>query len=322
MIFFTIAFGQSHVASFFRNALYSVLQQNEIDKVGRKYGLNFLIGTTKQSEAQAKDEIARIMAEHPDCHFDIISVEGKDDLSGEDRGLLVSVLLRLCMIHCLNENKKFFYIAPDTVYSPDVLRYALAQHEVTGRVVAIFNGRVNIRFTETDRVRDYLSRDGGVLQAYLENWDDAMNLMVPKDNDPKDIKIIDHAIIKNGNFVSIFTANPNPTLGKFEMQDLVLFERSFSLMDWDHFWKERLLDQNRLYVQTNLDLGMSIELDDDASLMSGAQRIKKARERVGYVNHLREMSEKMLKTRRASDDFSRIELGSRLNMVSFSARLP
>jgi hypothetical protein len=73
-----------------------------------------------------------------------------------------------------------------------------------------------------------------------------------------------HMIYRADDRIYIFCSHPNPVLGKFTKDDLFFFTSSKGVASWDHGWRDHLFQEGRLFVQTNIDLGMSIEPESRA----------------------------------------------------------
>lgn len=321
MVFITIMFGKKYIDSYFDNALYSICRQNNFEQINEHNEAVFLILTTVESEKFIRDRLGKLGKWALNCKFDVRSFNVVEQEDQYFKRILPLVMLRYAISYCINKDKKFFLLCPDTVYSSEVLGYALEQYLITGRIVSIYNGKTTLGFNESDKIAKYFNERQGFINLYIDNWAEHANLMVLKDSNPENVLFESHAIIKNDYYISIYTSNPNPTLGKFEMQDLLFFERAQSFEAWDHYWKDRLAEQHRLFVQTNLELGMSIELDDSSSTVTGDRAMQIWRERQRSIEAVRNVSDKFLEAPRMPSDYRKHEFGSRLSMVNFSARL-
>src|SRR5262249_2812027 len=137
-------------------------------------------------------------------------------------------------------------------------------HRLTGKVVSIFNGRVSLDDSDPEAFRDVLSdalsRPQGVLELFNSNMIDQWRA---RSTDNPDVIPVDQSgslLYKDGDMTYIFSGAPNPFMGTFTEADLVYFA-STRFTVWDHDWQDRLFDMRRLLVQTNLDRGMSIEIE-------------------------------------------------------------
>ena len=321
MIFITMMFGEKYINSYFDNALYSICMQKNFEKINKENDSVFLILTTSESERFVREGMRRLGDWASKCKFEVRSFNVGEQDDVYFKRTLPLVMLRYAITYCLNSNKEFFLLCPDTVYSSNVLEYSVDQYKLTGKIVSIFNGKSTLKFSDTKEIRNSLSKRRGIVDLYINNWTDHVNLLVMEEANPENIIIDDHATIQKENYISIYTSNPNPTYGKFEMQDLLFFEKAQTFEAWDHFWKDRLAEQHRLFVQTNLELGMSLELEDSTSTISGERAMQAWLERQKSVEIVRGISNQFLETPRALSDYRKHGFGNRLSMVNFSARL-
>ena len=91
-----------------------------------------------------------------------------------------------------------------------------------------------------------------------------------------------HVILEDGDFVHMFCPNLNPFIGKFTTEDLVFYTDSDRYVDWDSRWRTYLANHNRLVVLTNLDAGMSLEIDPpetDAKMMNHTRVLRQKSQR-------------------------------------------
>ena len=183
---------------------------------------------------------------------------------------------------CVDRNEVFVHLVPDLVYSPGVLSTCYKLHALTGRVVATFNARCAPKEDEPALSDDEMMEAGTstreMLRFFLKHrtyyW---------HDNETSDIRAIPgnlkgYLLYTDPGRVIIFTNNPNPMLGKFQRSDITAFANKASLNNWDNDWKDQLVVQNRLLVQSNLDAGMSIEDAPRERRLSDTFSVKTIRE--------------------------------------------
>jgi hypothetical protein len=191
-------------------------------------------------------------------HFSTIDVsylEDKDPANYPDRGQWLNDTLRDLMLkvvaHCVKLDRPFIFTAADVFYSDGIIENCYLLHE-PGDDLAGFH-----------RLRQ--SGKSGYRKAFLKyrtrlwrTWTIASSEEFPDAN-------FGHVLLEDGEFIHLFCPNLNPFLGKFTMDDLVFFTDSTQYVDWDSHWRIYLASRNRLVILTNLDAGMSIEIDPPPS---------------------------------------------------------
>lgn len=169
--------------------------------------------------------------------------------------------------YCIQKDQIFFMAVPDLIYSDGLVRECYDLHKLTHKVVLVFNGRIR----PNEGSQDFLNQDlldaakrlHGLrdlffwhMEQFWRNW---------STTDPEQfIDAVSGKLIyfaPRGTY--IFMDTPNPTLGKFTVDDLVFFSESKSgLQAWDRLWRDHLLQSGRALVQPNIDLFMSVEPEE------------------------------------------------------------
>ena len=177
-------------------------------------------------------------------------------------------LLRDAVDYCLKKDRSFLFAVPDLVFSNGAIKTSWQLHRMTGKMVSIFNGRVQSKVDEppfSPALMPKLTREQGVRDFFFSNMVADWHNWTTTDPDViPDPTLPGHLILKSDHHSFVFS-RPNPVIGRFTQRDLMFFtDERVSLWHWDHDWQDALLREGRLQVQTNLDLGMSIELEDGA----------------------------------------------------------
>jgi hypothetical protein len=166
---------------------------------------------------------------------------------------------------CIKRDRSFLFAVPDIVYSNGSIETCWQLHRMTGKVVSIFNGRVLPKDGEppfSPEMMTQWTRPHGVRDFFFSHMNGTWHKSMTTDPDVvPDHARRGHLIFRRDRFSFVFS-RPNPVIGRFTERDLMLFASGGNIKSWDHEWQDRLMAEGRLQVQTNLDLGMSIELDD------------------------------------------------------------
>lgn len=238
MVIFSVAFTESYITRLFTRALPSLL-------AGNHPPFHLLVCTTENDRPRVEEELAKL--NYP---ASIISIAFKGALNPANAVQISSFLLRQAVRHCLDHNEIFCAVCPDLIYAPDTLGNALTLHNITGKVVALFNGRVQLP-EGCDHTQPPLSLFKQHMNAH---WRE--NITGDEHATPGTMN--GHQIYTNHIF-RIWGSAPNPFLGRFQHEDVLLLAGQRGMRKWDHAWVQHLDTSNRLLVQTALRDGMSIE---------------------------------------------------------------
>jgi hypothetical protein len=290
MILYSIIFGKEFIDKFFDICLPSLLTRNNIPSVGEDVTL--LIPTIQEDVNYIKSRLRDCKAgEVFGGRISVIALEadrGADDsLVSERRVAQVfsfQLLLRV-MAFCIERRESFLFAAPDCIYSDGVVGSAWALHRMTGKVVSVFCGRVSPHPDDAAYYKTLIETPNGVRDEFLRSMAKLWRHTATDDATGAGVDILGHYIYRDSNKLMILTDHPNPFLGRFEPEDLDVFLEAGEIRTWDNQWEEQLFKQNRLVVQTNLDVGMMIEPDSETREQGDLDsNINQARQR-----HLRKM---------------------------------
>ncbi len=154
-------------------------------------------------------------------------------------------------------------LSPDIVYSAGIIDSCYELHSLTGRVVALFNGRVGPQPGEPPFAADALLGVSRSARDMVDFFFNHMNATWRENTttDTKQIKGADpgHLVFQSERRRLIFFPTPNPFLGRFKPADLIAFSGRQGFTAWDHAWTDTLRATDRLLVQTDLDAGLGLE---------------------------------------------------------------
>lgn len=327
MIVFAIVFGEPYVDAFFETALPSLLTPGNIPALtSRDVEVSLVFFTTESSVPIIAERAKRPMAGME--HFTTIDVSflrDKDPARYADRGQWQNDTMRDLMMkavaYCVQADRPFIFANADVLYSNGIVENCYRLHRATSKVAAAFNGRVapGADLEAFHALRQ--SGDDGYKKAFLKyrsalwrSWTVASSEDFPDAN-------FGHVILEDGDFVHLFCANPNPFLGKFTTEDLVFFTDSDRYVDWDSRWRIHLAHRNRLVVLTNLDAGMSMEIDppdSDAKMANHTRVLGQRSQRRGET--LRLLEEWNMDTDTFRAEQRRSHYDTDFNMFCFTTR--
>lgn len=241
VILFSLAFTESYITRLFTRALPSILSLPVNEPI------QLLLATAAQDKALTESYLKK--QPHP------ATIIATKFTGSEDKTQLASHLLRQAVKFCIEKNEIFCAVIPDLIYSTNFLLNALRFHHITGKVVATFNGRIeehNLDLGLSPLDNFFLHRN--------RTWRD--NTTTDEETTPG--TTIGHMIYEAPGCRVVFGSAPNPSLGRFKPEDLLLLAGPRGIRKWDHAWVDYLENNNRLFVQTDLRLGMSIEPETEA----------------------------------------------------------
>lgn len=279
IVFFVIAYGEDHIRLFFERSLPSLLTAGNlpavahlkpellfctrkedfplISRMGGLKGLNEIFGD--------RIVLAGVPPGMAEFQPDLADSEDTNAIKlGHHRRLLSHFFLCRAASVCVKRNATFVHLSPDFVYADSTVANAWTIHRLTGKTISVFNGRVGINMDESQdfdqSLQEAITQPYGILKFFGRNMIKQWHHW--STSDPDTIPTDDPGILlyKSGEMTHIFSSAPNPLMGKFTKEDIVYFSANRFTV-WDHDWQDMLFDQRRLFVQTNLDLGMSIEIE-------------------------------------------------------------
>lgn len=270
MIVFSIAFGKPYIDKLFDRCLPSLFSESRPPRLENKK-ISFFFFTLVSSAEYLKSRAAnsRFSREFGGIAIVPADIRSVDNLpvsaDSEPPRQTAGTLLQAAIQTCIKMDEVFVHAVPDLVYTPHAIETAHNLHKLTGKVVAIFNGRVKptngVNFTTETLLRAGSSEKSCVdfFFRHMNPWWQA-NTTTSLDR----IAGTDagHLAVNAEASRMIFCAAPNPFLGTFLPSDLPVFSHVNGMSCWDQSWRKQLIYTNRLLVQTNLDAGMSIEPED------------------------------------------------------------
>jgi hypothetical protein len=271
MIVFAIVFGEPYVKSYFDVALPSLLTDRNVPAMVRRGIEVSLVFFTTESSVPLIAERAKTPVPGMELFssVDVSYLKDKNPANYADRGQWLNDTMRDLMLkvvaHCLKHDQPFIFTAADVFYSNGIIENCYLLHRATAKVVGTFNGRVEPGEDLEDFHRLRQSGDSGYRKAFLKYRTSLWRTWTINSSEAFPDANFGHVILEDGEFVHLFCPNLNPFMGRFTTDDLVFFTDSTQYVDWDSHWRIYLADHNRLVILTNLDAGMSIEIDPPAS---------------------------------------------------------
>jgi hypothetical protein len=267
VIIFTIIFGEQYVDKFFDITLNSIVTANNVPAIEEDTTLLLMTTNhdvpyirTKLGQSAARQAFGgRIRVIANDIDYDKID---RETTPRTVLGGIVYQLLIRAIVHCIEQDECFCHVPPDILYSDGALHSAWALHQMTGKVVSIFTGRVSAQPGGASYYNELIKRPMGVRDEFVRAMGEVWHRLATSDPTKSGTNVRGHYLLRDSRQLMILTRSPNPFVGKFEPDDLEVFLHHERFSAWDHQWEEYLLRRNRLMVQTNLDIGMSIELDE------------------------------------------------------------
>jgi hypothetical protein len=240
MIVFSIAFGARYVNRLFARCLPSLLA------APRPAPVSLLIVT----EAAYADEVkARADALVADPIILALDIAGTNDTTVKS-----TLMLNHAVRHCLEADDVFAFAVPDLVYQRGTLASCHALHQLTGKTVAIFNGRVGEDLSDAD-LRGAAAA-GGLADLFFAHMSPQWRRNTTTTTAAAG-ELPGHLAVDTPDLRGVFCAVPNPFLGRFAEEDCYRLTASFRA--WDHDWRAALQNTGRLIAHTDLDAAMSVE---------------------------------------------------------------
>jgi len=173
-------------------------------------------------------------------------------------------LLSYVIAYCLKNDRLAFNLVPDLIYSRGSLINAFRLFNYTKKCISFCNARLSPRVSELSD-DEIISQEPKVLlfRFISADWLDARQNNLSSYAGTKF-----NFFMKYPEYFLLTPLGPNPMMVKFREEDLGMFLRNRTYAIWDDQWQEFLRKSNRLVVQTNLDLGMSVEIDNNSKIYS------------------------------------------------------
>jgi hypothetical protein len=264
MIVMPIAFGRRYIDAFFDLCLPSLMTPNNFPVLCDE-PLTLFFCTTESFVPYLRQRIRTsdyrdIFEGRVNIHFIAFEpVESDDALERANKQRKVSFALLIQAIKfCLARDESFVFPSPDNLYSDGIIESNWELHRLTGKIVGNFPGRVEDAPGGNDYYRELIKCPSGVKDYFFSHPEERWFDHVTNDPDQLPGETVGHQVLNGRRAVHIF-AHPCPFMGKFAPEDLFKFLEVGVFAAWDHEWLTFLTEKRRMLVQTNLDLGMSIE---------------------------------------------------------------
>jgi hypothetical protein len=325
MIIFSVAYGKKYIDMWIDRGIPSVLSPANKKILEREDTILFICTITDDVNYLRKkihsSGLAKIFGNRIRIHHIPYVPSQNDHEEPQRRKKLSYALLMRALIFCFEQDQPFCFLVPDCIYSEDILEISWDLHQLTGKTVANFNGRVFPLPEDADIQKSILSHPNGVKRHFLDHMDPLwIDWSVTNPNDIAG-ENKGHQIIKRERSFHVFTSAPNPFMGRIQEQDLFFFAESGTFGVWDHQWVERLREQHRLLIQTNLDLCMTIEPwpSEEAMMVAVGEIMQKEKDRGERRSHfLGELFGREKENERARWE----KYAMHGNVCCFSGRLP
>jgi hypothetical protein len=327
MIVFAVVFGAPHIEMFFERCLPSLMTPGNLPSLGDEK-LNLLIGTLDQDEAL----IHRKFRENPSIeavfsNIEVMPSAAHESISakvGHDRLITQSVvyhLLMRCVTACFRSQQPFLFAVADLMYLDGTVRSSWDLFKATGRTVAILSVKTRAGDRDTAYYRRLFDIPGGIKAELFENLTFAQYRSV-SDMNPSvaNAPTMDGTYgVVSGDHLMIFSRNPSPILGQFQSDDLLFLGEHERINMWDNHWVRFLNDSGRLLVQTNMDLGVTIEPEPSEEL--GSKLDRNAARRAQTDEKRGRLFSDLLETSDFKDAARRRRFDNPMNNYCFSIRV-
>lgn len=276
MIVLTLAYGAPFIKKFFERCLPSLLSPGNLPFI-RDESPELCLMTLHEdleiinqylSQSQITDTFSNRI------HILPLGLSRTSDvaITSEFKSIVTTNLLCRAADLCLKRDKSFFMAVPDLIYSDDTIKICWPLHRLSGKVVAIFNGRVCPKLGRDVFTSEELPKPGNgahSMRDFFFQWmNDDWRRLTTTNPDVIPGNDIGRIIFQDSIGTHIFFRNPNPTLGKFTTDDLFFFSLGHTIGSWDRTWLSTLMKTNRVIVQTNIDACMSIEPEQRSAMES------------------------------------------------------
>lgn len=267
MIVFTIAFGERYIKRFFERCLPSLFAPDRPLKLGGEK-ISLRVITLKRDAdliTRYKDSDAvRYFSSIGTVHVDAVAIESGESAELPDLENVKRTLLLHAVAMCIENDEVFVHASPDHIYAPGVIDTCFEMHRLTGKVIALFNGRVAPTSGEPDFPTEILLSASKSARGMVDFFFNNMNALWRNNStsDPSRISGIEPGMLafQSDDRRIVFYSNPNPFLGKFKPTDLLAFAGVYGFSSWDHGWRDALVGADRLLIQSDLNCGISIEV--------------------------------------------------------------
>lgn len=315
---FSIAYGRPYIDKLFGRCAPSLMTPGNLGKFVRD-DVSMVVGTLEEDIHYLRQKFLESPLKKKVNVLDILALPKSIISRQKNTKDIQKRLLQEIVTYFVRRNLVFFHAPPDCIFSDDTIYNQLCLHQISGKIVAIFNGRTQ-EVSQGDAVYlDVIQSKNGVKNFFFNNYSQEWAAWRSGHPDQVAGARAGHAIYQEKDRAFIFCNKPNPSVGLFTHEDLAHFVIQGTYSSFDNNWLQLLIKHNRLLVQTNLDMGMSIEPDpvviDDARAARQRKLDKIAKGRVTHIYERADVGvlpEETLR-RRKFDDV--------LNMICFSTKL-
>ena len=281
MIVCTIAFGKHYIDQFFDTCLYSLMTRNNLRSIPESQPF-LTIATLKGDADYVQQRLReRNIVEFFGTRVDVIWTEIGDTeeqcadiLQNHGDQVAYHLLMRLIQ-YCLERDEIFLFTASDTLYADGTVNAAWKYHGLTGRIVGIFAARLEEQPGGPAFYRSVLDQPNGVRDIFVRHVSPDPGSLVSHYGTVNPDARMGAQIVLDDRSISVFATVTNPFIGRFTPEDCALFAEYGRFGAWDTIWSPYLHRQNRLFVLTNLDLGMAMEFVPKAHVARSLENYRK-----------------------------------------------
>lgn len=226
-----------------------------------KDDVSMVVGTLETDIEYIKDKFNNSALKKMVKGLDLLALP-KTSISKEAKNAEIQTLLiRQIVTYFVRHNFIFFHAPSDCVFADETMYNHWCLHRMSGKVVAIFNGRTREVSADNAVYLDIIRTKSGVKNFFMRNYSREWDAW--RSDHPSHVAgaRVGHAIFQEPDRAHIFCNMPSVSVGRFNENDLQHFVLEGTVASLDNDWLQLLVRQNRLLVQTNLDMGMSIEPD-------------------------------------------------------------
>jgi hypothetical protein len=267
MISYVALFGKTHIDTFFECCLHSLMSPGNLPAI-EGVDLFLLIATIKEDELYIKEKLEEYKTQLnlfknvkvlPYIVFDIKTNElylNKDHVNSLIYNLFIN-----CIKICYKSRMPFLFIGADQIFTDGTIGSSWDLYKATGKVVAVLNFRIERSDKSLEYYRNLVNFSFDLKRELLENitfsrYRSMADFEDRQTNFP--ISNGDYGVI-SGDHLMLFTSTPNPMIGRFQGDDLQFFAEHPRFNVWDYRWVRYLYESNRLVVQTNADIALTVE---------------------------------------------------------------
>jgi len=175
MILFSIVYGKKYIDFLIDRAIPSLMTPRNklfLEKTDNILYIATISEDVPYIRKQLRSlDLEKVFGDRIRIHHIPYIASKNDHEEPQRQNKLSYALLMRAMRFCYEQNQPFFFIPPDTIFSEELLEICWDLHQVTGKIVAVFNGRVSPLPETTNVNNSILARPDGVKRYFLENMD-------------------------------------------------------------------------------------------------------------------------------------------------------